>query len=308
VAARPPLSKIDLNLLVVLQHLLITSSVARTAVALGLTASAVSHALGRLRKVLGDELFVRSRDGLMPTSRAKELRPVLDDTLGKLERAIAEPTFVPGRAGMTFTLACADFGARATLPALLRELSAQAPGVELVIRPLPIDSVAALESGELDAMVGRYDQPQPSLYKRRLFLDQMVVMARRGHPLIRRGRISLADYLSQGHLQVSPRGRPGSPIDDHLRELGHSRRIVARIPDFLLAPMVVAETDLLTTVSQYLTQSVLPLLPIETAAPPFEISSFAVSLVWHARSHRSAAHRWMRELIVDAYTDAFADD
>jgi DNA-binding transcriptional LysR family regulator len=304
---KPPLARVDLNLLVVLSHLLGTRSVARTAVALGLTASAVSHALARLRKTLDDDLFVRSREGLMPTARALALQPILDDTLGKLTEALAGVRFDPRAAGLTFQLATADFGARATLPRLLRELSEQAPGIELVIRPLPTDTLAALESGELDAMVGMFQRPQPSLYKRGLFADHMVVAARRGHPAIRRGRVTLTDYLAHGHVQISPRGLPGSPLDSKLRELGHSRRIAVRVPDFLIAPLLVAETDLLVSASRLLLKGFEKLLPLELAPLPIDVAPSHVSLVWHARSHQEPAHQWMRELLVRVYTETFRD-
>ena len=298
----------NLNSLVVLDELYRTRSVARTAEALGLTPSAVSHTLGRLRRMYGDELFVRTADGLVPTERALMLADDLRAGLSRLESAIRPVgPLDPASLRRSFALSTTDFGAWRVLPVLGRTLRERAPAVDLVVRSLPSDPVDALESGEIDAMVAVFGHDTPGLYRRALFTERHRVMVRRGHPALVDGTLSLEAYLAGDHLSISPRGRPGSPIDHHLREIGRHRRVTMRIPEFLLGPLLVAETDLILTAPERLLESFAALLPVVLVAPPFELRTFDVSLFWHARSHDDPAHRWFRELLIDAHRSAYGD-
>lgn len=298
----------NLNRLVVLDELLRTRSVARTAESLGLTPSAVSHTLGHLRQMYDDELFVRTADGLVPTGRALQVAEDLRAGLDRLEAATrpAGP-LEPATLRRTFALATTDFGAWRVLPWLGRVLRERAPSVDLIVRPLPSDPTDALESAEIDVMVGVFGHDGPGLYRRRLFTERQRVMTRQGHPALVDGALGLEAYLAADHLLIAPRGRPGSPVDDHLRALGHQRRVTMRIPEFLLGPLLVAETDLLLTAPGRLLESFVPLLPVGVVAPPFELSTFEVSMFWHARSHEDPAHRWFRELLVDAHQATYGD-
>jgi DNA-binding transcriptional LysR family regulator len=304
-ASAKRLREIDLNLLPVLRSLLDTRSVARTAAALALTPSAVSHALARLRTTLGDELFVRSSTGLIATRRATTLADELAAGLATLERVLGGGGFEPREAAITFRVATTDFGARLVLPKLLAALAAAAPGIQVVIQRLPIDTEDALASGEVDVMIGSYPGGATSIYRRLLFSEHTAVLARRGHPRIRRGKLSLDDYLAASHILIAPRGRAGSRIDRLLADQGHARRIALMIPEFMLGPYIVSETEHLLTAGARLLHSFAGPLPVQVVATPFLLPPFDVHLVWHARLHDDAAFAWFRNLLIEIHDQVF---
>jgi len=301
------LREIDLNLLPVLRSLFETHSVARTAAALSLSPSAVSHALARLRTTLQDELFVRTPTGLVPTQRATGLADDLGAALASLERALGGAAFDPRTASASFRVATTDFGARLIMPGLLARLDAEAPGVQVQIRSLPVDPEEALAGGDVDLMIGVYLGASTTIYRRALFQEQTAVLARAGHPRLKRGKIALEDYLACGHVMIAPRGRPNSRIDKLLAEQGHSRRIALMVPDFLLGPYVVAETELLLSAGQRLLHSFVGQLPVQVVPLPFALPAFDVHLVWHARVHGDPAFVWFREQLVAVHDQAYRD-
>lgn len=306
VGSPPSLRSVDLNLLLVLESLLETRSVARTGAALSLSPSAVSHALARLRSALQDQLFVRGAKGLVPTPRALELAVPLGQALRQLGAAFTrDRAFDPRSLSRTFLIATADYGAGLLLPALLARLSEVAPGVQIVVRPLPVDAEHALESGEADAMIGIYERQSPFLYRRRLFTERFRCMTRAGHPAVKDGRLSLEDFLAHGHILIAPRGKPGSRLDSQLAERGLSRRVAAMIPEFLVGPFLVARTDLLLSAGDRFLSSFDGVLPVSVVDLPFELPPFDVSLVWHARVHEDPAHRWLRELLFELHDELY---
>lgn len=295
------LREIDLNLLPVLRSLCETHSVARTAAALSLTPSAVSHALARLRSTLGDELFVRAPSGLVPTRRAAGLVDDLGAALSAIERALGDGRFDPRTATASFSVATTDFGARLVIPKLLAVLDEQAPGLQVQIKPLPVDTEDALASGDVDLMIGVYAGASSTIYRRTLFAEQTAVLARRDHPRIKRGKITLDDYLACSHVLIAPRGRQGSRIDALLAEQGRTRRIALTVPDFLLGPYVVAETALLLSAGQRLLRSFVGQLAVQVVPLPFELPAFEVHMVWHARVHGDPAFVWFRDQLAAAH-------
>jgi DNA-binding transcriptional LysR family regulator len=282
----------------VLRTLLETRSVARTAAALALTPSAVSHALARLRAALHDELFVRSPGGLVPTQRAAALAGDLGAGLATIERVLGGAPFDPRTARASFRVATADFGARLIIPKLLAVLDAEAPGVQVQIRPLPVDIEDALASGDVDLMIGVYAGEATTIYRRPLFTEQTAVLARRDHPRVQRGKITLDDYLASSHVVIAPRGLPGSRIDKLLAEHGRTRRVAVTAPSFLLAPYIVAETALLLSAGERLLHSFVGALPVQVVALPFAFPAFDVHLLWHARIHDEPTCAWFRNQLV----------
>ncbi|HEU4537370.1 MAG TPA: LysR family transcriptional regulator, partial [Polyangiaceae bacterium] len=195
------LQDVDLNLLVALEALLAERSVTKAAARLGLTPSATSHALARLRATLGDELLVRARGGMAPTPRGEELlaplRRALRD-LGDLVRGGA--TFDPASARRELTLAMTDYVEAVLLPPLLERVAARAPGVTLRVRPLKQSDVALpLENGTFAIAVGASFDEAPGLRQQSLFTETMVCVCRQGHPRVRQ-ELDLETYLALGHV------------------------------------------------------------------------------------------------------------
>lgn len=296
------LAGIDLNLLVTLDALLTEHSVTRAAARLGLSQSAVSHALGRLRELFSDPLLVRGRGGMLMTPRAESLIMPLRRGLADLGRVVASgATFDPGRDSRRFFAAATDYVEATLLPPLLAHVTRTAPGVDLDLRPLAADLALALESGDLDVAMVAYRAPEaPGLRQKKLFAEDFVCVARRDHPAIDGDCLDLDTYTALAHALIAPSGRAGSVVDAALAELGRSRRVALRVPHFLVAPLVVAGSDLILTCPRRTAQALARTLPLTLLEPPLSLPAFDVWAVWHERYQHDPAHAWLRAAIQTA--------
>jgi len=291
------LSSIDLNLLVLLRALLNERHVTRAARRVGLSQSAASHALTRLRELYRDPLLVRRGRALELTPRAQLLVPELEQGLSHLEGTLrAQPTFDPRHARRTFTITAADYLQATLVAPLLRRLSVEAPGFELTLASFT-NVFDLLESGQVDfSLVAK--QTLPSQFSaRRLYSDGFVCMARKRHPLTLGRRLSLEQYLSAGHLLVAPSGSPGSLLDTELARRGLVRRIAARVSSFLAVPTVVSASDLISTGPELLWRQLAPLYSLELHALPLRVPRFDIDLIWHCRRDSDEAHAFLRDAL-----------
>lgn len=287
------LAGIDLNLLTALDALLEARNVTRAAQSLGLTQPAASHALRRLRELLGDELLVRTAGGMVPTPRALELRPAVRAALEAAEVVLrAAPAFDPATAERTFVVNMVDQAAFLLMPPLVERLSREAPRVRIEIRPGPVDVLAE----DLDLLVGLFRTRPANVRDEPLFREEFACVIRKGSAASR-GRFDLDRFLSLPHLLVAPRGAPGSPLDDTLAKAGHKRRVVLTVPHFLVAPHVIARSDLVWTAPARLAKAFAAQLPIVTREPPFRIEGFRVAMRWHQRLDRDPGLAWLREML-----------
>lgn len=297
---RRALLRMDLNLLVALDALLSAGSVTAAARQLGRTQSATSHALSRLRIQLGDELLVRSGRGLVPTSRALELRPHVEETLRGALRVLAPPdTFDPSTTHRTMTLACPDL-LTPLVPALLKALRVQAPEA-MIAHQLPRAELGTqLAEGSVDIAIGA----RPSLggagvTATTLGSVRFVVVARRGHPALRRGRAKLTpeSWAAYPHVVV----RTGSPtpnlLEAALKEARLRRTIGLVVPSFLTALHVVADTDLFFAAPREIVESLSERLDLEMRPLPVDFAPIRVAMFWHERFTHDPANRWLRELV-----------
>lgn len=287
----------DLNALVALDALLATRSVTVAAKRLGVTQSAMSHTLKRLRSSFDDPLLVPGRSGLLPTARATELAGPLRRALEALGTALAptEP-FVPALSARTFVVATVDYGEIRALPLALARLRAEAPGIRLVIeRPRP-DLAARLESGAVDLAVGATLPTLAGLRRASLEKEGFVVLARAGHPRFPR-KLTLASYAALPHLLIAPHGAPGGPVDDALAARGLTRDVVLRIPQFTSAPFLVASSDLVLTAPMGLAVWARDFLSLQERPLPLRLPAVAAQMTWHERSHTDPAHVWFRRLV-----------
>lgn len=289
------LAGIDLNLLTSLDALLDEKSVTRAARRLGVSQPAVSHNLRRLRELLGDPLLVRTPAGMQATPRAIELRPAVRRALEAAEAVLqAAPAFDPARAERTFVLAMADQPAFVLLPPLIERLAAAAPGVTLQVRPPPTDTTAVLGEGEVELAVGVFGDAPSGVRSEVLWVEQFACVVRRNGPGTR-GRFDLARFLARPHLQVAPRGLPGSPLDDLLARAGHQRRIAVVVPHFLVAPAIIATSDLVWTAPAGLAQVLARSYPLAVRPPPLALPGFTLAMRWHLRLDRDPGLAWLRD-------------
>lgn len=290
---------VDLNLLSVLDVVLEERNVRRAAARLGLTPSAVSHALRRLRELLGDPLVVRTAQGVVPTARAERIAAPLGRALGELRSVLSDETgFDAATLRRTFTLSSADLAQFVLLPMLTKCLARTAPGVRLVVRPPRGDLFDSLARGTLDLAFGIFEDAPEGFRYQALFHEDFLCIVRRDHPAAR-GALSLERYLSLAHISVAPRGSAGSIVDSALLKLGHRRNVELVVPHFLVAPHVVAETDLALMLPARVATHFAQHLPLRLLPPPLPLSGFTIGQLWHDRMHRDPAHRWLRKLIAD---------
>lgn len=290
------LNSLDLNLLVVLRALLTERHVTRAATRIGLSQSATSHALTRLRDLYGDALLVRSGRGFLLTPRAERLLPALERGLTDLSATLeAEPTFDPRTARNTFRLAAADYTQAVMLGPLLRTLEAEAPRVDLLVVNVP-DIEDQTLSGRVDMGVQVTNRPSTQgVSTQHSFDDDFVCLVRPDHPRIR-GQLTLERYLLERHVVVAPSGTAGSVVDTELAKMGLERRVATRVTNFLIAPIVVAETDYVSTMPRRLGVRLAERYGLRALEPPLLLPSFGFVLIWHPRLDLDPAQVWFRQM------------
>lgn len=283
----------DLNLLVTLDVLLAEGSVARASRRLGLSSSAMSRALARLRETTGDPLLVRAGRGLVPTPRARELRErvsrLVEDAEAVLRPAeqIRLDTLV-----RTFTLRTSEGFVENFGPSLLARAGKEAPGVRLrFVQKLDKENVP-LRDANVDLETGVVaEETGPEVQVQALFRDRFVGVVRVGHPLAK-GRITPLRYAACGHVAVTRRGRDTGPVDEALKKLGLEREIVTVVGGFSTALALARATDLMATVPERHTGSLRE--GMHSFPLPVDTPQITVSMLWHPRYQADAAHRWLR--------------
>jgi DNA-binding transcriptional LysR family regulator len=283
----------DLNLLLTLKVLLAEGSVARAAQRLGLSPSAMSRSLARLREATGDPLLVRAGRGLVPTPRALELRERVARLVDDAE-AVLRPAQEPDLRSLvrTFTLRTREGFAETFGTALLTRLAGEAPGVRLrFVLKLGKDS-AALRDGSVDLETGVVGEAtSPELRAQTLFRDRFVGVVRQGHALSR-GRVTAERYAAGRHLAITRRGSEKGRVDDALAALGLERTIATLVSGFSTALALARTSDLIATVPERHTGGLRA--GMHTFALPVATPELAVCMLWHPRMHADPAHRWLR--------------
>jgi DNA-binding transcriptional LysR family regulator len=296
------LAGVDLNLVVALDALLAERHVTRAASRLGLTQSATSHALARLRGLFKDSLLVRGSSGTMvPTPLAEWLAPQVRRALDDLATTLRGEVFDPATVRRSFHIGASDMVELVLLPALMARIAAIAPHVDVWVHTYPEWGDAELASGALDVVVGpgygtaqRKGARPAGGYEQPLFVDEFTCVMRKKHPLAD-GRLTLARYCAASHLLVAPRGAPGSLVDTALAELGRSRRVALAVPHFLVVPHIVATTDLVATLATRVARIFAGALDLVLMSPPIEMPKIQMVVGWHERNQRDPAHVWLRK-------------
>ena len=293
---------IDANLLISLDALLREGSVTKAARRVGLTQSAMSHALGRLREQLGDPLLVRAGRQMVLTPRAEALAPRVARVVREMTQIFAsEETFDPSALERSFDIRTTDLVQFVLMPELDTILNMEAPRVDLTVSPLIEQEIEPLRTGSSDLAMGVFRDLPPDIRQQALFTDRFVCLVRQGHPAATSGlTLSLSQYASLSHVLVAPRGKPGSMVDRRLAEHGIKRRVARLVPHFLIAPFIVARSDAIVTLSERLAQRLVPLLGLEILEPPLALEPYTVSMTWHERYDNDAAHRWLRDALLRA--------
>jgi DNA-binding transcriptional LysR family regulator len=291
------LRRLDITLLLVFEEAMASGKLSAAAKRLGLTQSAISHALKRLREVFEDELFVRTPRGVQPTPRALALRAPLAEALRLIGGAVRPARFDPERDGRVFRIAASDYQTSLFAPLLL---GAALGDSRIIFRTLVRrEAIDALQAGDIDLLLGYAWDKGRSCEALTLFHEDYLVVARLGHPVFREP-LDVARYTGFGHVLVSPGASLTGIVDKALAGAGAARRVVLAVPYFLAALATVARTDLIATVPSRLARCHAAAFGLMTALPPVPVRSFPVQMVWSRRLGADPALSWLRDRVADA--------
>jgi len=294
------LAAIDTHLVVALHALLAERSVTRAARRTGVTQPTMSHALARLRAHFDDPLLVQVGREMTLTERARGLVERVAAAVDRLERVFAPAEgFDPARSRRRFEVAATDNLELLLLPGLARTLADEAPQVQLRCRDLAPDWPDRLRRGELDVKLGRGAAVPEGCRSLALARETLVCVMRRGHPAARR-RLSPAGYAGLDHLVVSPLAEEPGFVDRALAEQGLQRRAVLTVSHFLVAPFIVADSDLVLTISGRVAAAMAKRLGLEVRPCPVVTAGYTLTMVWADRHEDDEGHRWLRRAIVRA--------
>jgi DNA-binding transcriptional LysR family regulator len=296
------ISRVDLNLFIVFEAIYTEGGVTRASQKLNLTQPAISHALGRLRQLFDDPLFVRQGQAMVSTPLARSIIEPIRRSLRGFEVTLNElARFDPATTKKQFTLALRDVLESTMLPPLMVRVSESAPLVD--IAAIQVDRrelESELAAGTLDAAIDVLLPLSSDILHTRIELDTIVVVARKGHPAMN-GPLDLTTYLTQDHILASSR-RKGPGLEDfELSRLGLQRRIRLRCQHYFAACRVVSQTDLVLTMPERYARVANQQFDNQILAFPLEMPPFDVYLYWHANVDNDPANRWLREQLIQSF-------
>lgn len=297
-------NQFDLNLVMVLDALIRERSTTRAAEQLGLGQSAVSHALGRLRRALDDPLFIKTAGGLKPTPRTEALTPAVLQMMEIVRNELhSQPRFDPARVERCFRFCMTDMGELVFLPPLMERLRREAPHCTLQTLQVPQARIAeTLESGEADLAIGSLRAIPQGLFQQQLFTHPFVTIVATEAPVGE--RLTLAEFEAMDHVVVSLDGGRGSAYDKAIEELGVRRRIFLTTPHFLLIPpLLERQPNLVATVPRELGTVFARYKVVRVVEPPIGLPRFELRQHWHPRFHYDPANLWLRKLVKETFAD-----
>ncbi|MFM2303554.1 MAG: hypothetical protein RLZZ135_963 [Cyanobacteriota bacterium] len=293
------LRNFDLNLLVVLHTLITERSVSAASKKLHLSQPATSAALKRLRVALGDLILVRDGLHMVLTPRAEELLAPLSAILGEIERTLTSPEpFNPANVDRTMQIATNDYGTFILIPPLMNRLELIAPNIKIEVWEIGRDAIAALKEGKIDLAIADAWTLKNCQCTEVLFTETFTCLARKNHPRIQ-GELTLASYLAEEHILVSPRGRVLGHVDGELAKHGWERRVRLTLPHVLAVPAAVAATDGIVTLASRIAQRLALDYQLQILVPPIDVGRFQVAMAWRSPLTEDPAIQWLRSELME---------
>jgi DNA-binding transcriptional LysR family regulator len=295
------LRNIDLNLLVALDVLLEERHVTRAALRLGLTQSAMSNALARLRASFDDDLLIKTSSGMEPTARAAELHQSLRAALGDIERIVdRDSDFRPELSTKLFRLRMSDVHNVFVLPSVCSVMESAAPNVRLsVVYMPPRNTIDALLNDEIDLAIAINIDHQKLIKSVNLYADKLVCVMKRGHPA-EKSELTLDKYLELDHIDVTQSPVDRRLIDDELARLNRVRRIPLKVQQWLLVPNIVCTTNFVSATWSRIAQRYCGDDTFVCKDLPFGPRSHDFKMYWHRRNDKNVAHRWFRNVVLNS--------
>lgn len=305
---------LDLNLLRVFDAMAEETSVTRAGARLGLTQSAVSHALGRLRRLLDDELFVRGPDGMRPTARALEIAPRVRQGLHQLQVALTPAGFTPAETRRRFTIATGAYISTVLLPAAADLIRREAPSVELSLRPYGPGIADDLQTGRIDLAIGAFGVAPPGYEKEALLQESGVWALRASHPAAQSDVLTLETLATLTHIQLAAADEERA-VDGRMAEGGVERRVIwpeggalngilarrgwSRViglvtQDALSALAIASRTDMATLAPRRLAEAFAAQYQLKLFEPPYLAPPTVIEMIWRRDLTESAPLEWLR--------------
>ncbi len=295
------MTNIDLRLLAVVKELNDSRSVTRTAKKLGLTQSAISMSLAKLRNHFNDELFVKTSTGMVSTPHGKEIVNQLRIAEEILRNVLNhEVTFKPATTDKTFRIDGSDITQVTMMPELMKLLANNAPSVRIDLRRISEHTPSLLESGGVDLAVGFLPKMGAGFFQQKLFSQRFVCAVGRDHPRVRNG-LTVEQFQSELHLAIATTGTGHGIIPATLEKLKIKRKIAHTVPSFLGISPILMASELLVIVSERYGDYLAGTANIRTFPLPFEIPTYLITQHWHERNGRDPANRWLRRIVADLF-------
>lgn len=300
---------LDLNLLRVFDAMTVELNTTRAGERVGLSQPAVSSALGRLRQIIGDELFVREGNRMVPTQRALSLREPIREALRQMEDALsAVARFDPAMATQTYRVSGSDYFSTLLMPRLAAAVMPEAPSVTLQMLDHPSsEMIRLLGDGAIDMAVdSQFDVPE-WVHSKRLFQSFMVSVLPKHHPMLTKAgvrpghRIPPEVFCAVPQVLMSMDGNRTSTIDSVLADRGLQRRVAVTVPHFHAVALAVAQAGLLGNLPIHFARPVARLLDLNIYLPPYDPPIVDVMLFWHRRVDNHAANAWLRDHIIRVF-------
>ncbi len=293
------ITNIDLNLLRVFNAVHAEKNVTRAALRLGISQPAISNAMSRLRRSMGDPLFVRTSHGMEPTALAMRIAEPVRQALELLSTTLESPaSFDPRASSKVFRLLMSDAGEAVVFPLLMSRLATVAPDIKLHVVVAPHSQYASLmEEGSVDLAVGNLRFLGSNFYQQRLFNDPYRCICSLDHPLAAGGRLGIQAYVGAQHISVGA-GNAESLIEQALAKRRLQRNIQLRLSNYHVAVQVVRRTRLLATVPRAMVSAKVASFPLPFAVPAADVRQF-----WHLRAHHDPANIWFRSLLAELFSE-----
>lgn len=291
----------DLNLFAVFQAVLETRSVTLAAERFGITQPAMSNALGRLREMVHDQLFVNTSNGMQPTPYALQIAGPIAEALRGLEAAITQNNeFVPLNSDQTFRFHITDMGQINIIPSLLERMQEVAPNIKIDVVTRSLEEIRSdLEEGHIHFSLGHLPKLHGrNIHSEKLFNERYVVLMRSDHPLAQ--RLTQKAFLGASHAVVTSVGGGHHIVEEFLTKKRVCIR--ARLPNIMAIAMALSRTDLIATIPRRVATELAKAGTLKIRELPFNFPGFEVRVYWHQRSQGSAANVWMRTQIIDLFS------
>jgi len=312
--------RVDLNLFRVFEAIMRHRSVSGAARELAITPSAVSHALARLRQLLDDPLFMAVDNGMMPTARALELAPTINEGLLRFDEAIKSKMFMPASASRTFRIGMSDYMTMTLLPLLVDRIRTTGPNVNLRIFPLSrLDLVEHLDNGRVEMAVGWFADVPKRMRRMPLVVETATLVVRAGHPLTS-GTITMKRLFAFPHVVVELSGSEDRTADGFIDEQGVERRIwierllldnedeqtglagrvAVSVPHYAAVAKLVGQSDMVATLPRSIALREVEREQLAILELPYDPLKVKIEAVWHQRADQDAGLQWLAGEILQA--------